>query len=112
MLGKICVVALGIFFCWVLYIIVRTHVGNALLKKEGKCSKAILTKNIIYSRNQVYNLEYEFTYKGETYTGNSLEVDEKKVGDSICVIYLESYPSINRPIKYFDEGEIKCDCSQ
>ncbi|HTB52326.1 MAG TPA: hypothetical protein VK718_06080 [Ferruginibacter sp.] len=109
---KIFIVLFGGLCCWILYLLISTLVGNALLKKEGKCSKAILTKNIINGRYQKSYLEYEFTYKGKTYTGNSLEEDLTKAGDSICIIYLESHPGTRRPIKYFDEGEIKCDCSQ
>ncbi len=94
------------------FFLLRSIVGDAMLKRNGKCTIGFLVNDINKVRSQKATLLYEFAYKNETYKGNSLEEDLTKVGDSVCVIYLESFPIVNRPIKYFNKGEIKCNCNK
>ena len=96
----------------ILYAIIGTLVKVELLKGYGKCRKAIITSDLssyAHRYTKAY-LMYEFNSSGKIYNGNSLINDTSKIGDSICIIYFEAIPSINRPITYFDEGEIKCNC--
>ena len=97
---------------WLSYILLRTTIGNIALKNFGKCTVSVLKNEIVYVRYHKNTLYYEFNYENKIYKGNSLEEDLTKVGDSVCVVYLESFPGINRPVKYFDKGEIKCDCKK
>ncbi len=87
---------------------------NILLIHYGICKKAVITDNTSTwsSRFTQQCLMYEFEYEGKTYWGNSLidASDASKVGDSICIVYLKSYPRFNRSVSFFDKGEIKCDC--
>jgi len=57
-------------------------------------------------------LGYKFLINGKEYDGLVVEDKVLKIGDSICVVYIKSFPKINRPLTYFDSGEIKCDCKK
>jgi hypothetical protein len=81
------------------------------LPRQGFCSKAILIDKIAYTKSSKPTLYYRLTVDGRDYEQNSLEEDLTKVGDSVCVVYLKSFPSINSPLKYFDKNEIKCNCN-
>ncbi len=105
--------AVFIILClWVVYLILITVIGNLLLKNSGRCIKGVLLKQQSRTSNHKPDLYYEFAYNGKAYKGNSQEEDLSKVGDSVCIVYLKSFPSINRAVKYFDTGEIKCDCTK
>jgi hypothetical protein len=97
---------------FIAYAILGTIVKVSLLKNKGKCIKGVLIPELSSFAHRFTKaaLIYEFTYEGKIYSGNSLEEDESKIGDSVCVVYLPSFPSINRPVIYFDPGEIKCEC--
>jgi hypothetical protein len=82
-----------------------------VLKKYGSCGTAVLIDEKIYSKTST-TLYYEFHYGNKISKGNSQEHNLNKVGDSIRIIYLKSFPIINRALEYFDAGEIKCDCNQ
>jgi hypothetical protein len=109
--NKLVILFFAAFFSWIIYLAGSTFIENHLLKNEGKCGKAILTNFVIHAHNLQRTLQYEFTYKGKTYTGDSLEDDLTKAGDSVCIIYLESYPGMNRAVKYFDGDKLPCNCS-
>ena len=94
----------------VCYVFIRSFVEVQLLEHYGICKKGIITSKRITSRHSRPYLLYKFEYKGETYKGNSLTDDENKIWDSICIVFLESYPSIHRPLDYFDYGDTKCNC--
>ena len=104
-------------YCFLLFltcIFGNYFLENILLVNYGICRKAVLTSNYSTwsSRYTQKCLMYEFEYEGKTYWGNSLidASEESKVGDSICIVYLKSYPRYNRSVSFFDKGEIKCDC--
>lgn len=46
---------------------------------------------------------YEFEYKGTIYEGNS-QIPENRniIGDSISIVFLDFWPSVNRPASYFE----------
>ena len=48
---------------------------------------------------------YEFQVGDKTYDGNSLveEGDYRKIGTRVQVLYLDWYPSFNRPTYYWDD---------
>jgi len=96
-------------FLVIALLLVGNFLGDTLLKIDGKCGKGILINKRIYTRTTIH-LTYAFYLDGRTYTGNSQEGDISKVGDSVCIVYLSYFPGINRALKYFDEGEIKCNC--
>ena len=71
----------------------------------------VLTSKTTRIKYQKSTLVYSFTVGIKQYEGNSLEEDLSKAVDSICIIYLQSSPSINRPLRYFKEGEASCSCN-
>lgn len=97
-------ITIGVLF------ILRSIVGDVLLKRNGKCTTAFLINDIIRTKSQKATLLYEFAINGNTYNGNSLEEDLTSIGHSVCIVYLESFPSINKPLKYFEGEKIKCNC--
>jgi hypothetical protein len=100
------IISTGVFF------LLRSIIGDILLKSKGKCKMAILTNEKNRVRSKKSTLFYEFYIENRKYNGNSLEEDLRKVGDSICVVYIKYFPGINRPIKYFNQDEIKCNCGK
>lgn len=95
-----------------IYILGGTFISDSLLKIYGKCGKGILLNETIRVRYSKADLYYNFYYRDKTYKGNSLEENLAKAGDSVCVVYLPSFPSINRAWKYFNKEKVKCDCDQ
>ena len=79
-------------------------VGNFLLRINGVKTYAVITAEpSSYARRytKVYYM-YSFSYNGNEYKGNSLiNSSTGKPGDSIEVVFLEAYPSINRPTSFF-----------
>jgi hypothetical protein len=95
---------------FIVYVLARSIIEVQLLKHYGICKKGIITGVRLTSRSTTPSLMYKFEYKGETYKWPALTDDESQVGDSICIVFLESYPSIQRPLDYFDYGGTKCNC--
>ena len=95
---------------WVSYLFLNSLVEIQLLKHYGVCRKGIIMNKRVTSRHSRPYWVYKFEYRGKIYKGNSLTDDEKQIGDSICIVFLESHPSIQRPLNYFDYGETKCSC--
>ena len=70
---------------------------------ESKTYAVITAEPSSYARHytKVYYM-YSFSYNGNEYKGNSLiNSSTGKPGDSIEVVFLEAYPSINRPTSFF-----------
>jgi hypothetical protein len=105
--GKIIFIICIIFTC---YVLIRYFIEVQLLIHYGICKKGIITNIRLTSPHTKPDLMYRFEYKGETYEWPALTDDESKIGDSICIVFLESYPSIQRPITFFDYGDTKCNC--
>ena len=93
-----------------IYVFGRDFIESQLLKHYGICKKGIITDIRLTSRYSKPSLMYRFEFKGETYKWPALTDDEKQIGDSICIVFLESHPSIQRPLNYFDYGDTKCNC--
>jgi hypothetical protein len=51
-------------------------------------------------------------HRRKTHDGLVVQDGILKIGDSICVIYLSLFPGVNRPMNYFNVGEIKCKCKK
>lgn len=96
-----------LIFLGVIYLFIGIIIKDAYLKSRGECRFAVLIDKTVRVKSHKPNLYYSFNISGRNYEGNSLEEDLNRVGDSVCVIYLESFPSINRPVKYFNKGDIK-----
>lgn len=110
-IGKYFLIACVLFIAYALF---GAMIKVAVLKANGKCIKAVLIPEMTsftHRYTKAY-LVYQFTYEGKTYSGNSLEKDTSKVGDSVCVVYLPTFPGVNRPVRYFDSGEVKCSCEK
>ena len=105
--GKIIFIICIIYIC---FVFVRYNIEIQLLKHYGICKKGIITDVRFTSRYSNPSLEYRFDYKGETYKWPALTDDENQIGDSICIVFIESYPAIQRPLNFFDYGETKCNC--
>ena len=98
-----------IFISFFALFFLKIAIGNFLLKRQGICTKSILTSEVEKVRNHKPTLVYNFWVNGEKYDGNSNIEELNKVGDSICVVYLKWYPNINRPTSYFEEKS-NCNC--
>ena len=98
-----------IFISFFIIYFLKTGIGNYLLGKVGICKNAFLTNEVNHFRSHPDALVYNFWINGKVYDGNSNVEDLSKAGDSICVVYLEWMPSINRPLSFFDEP-INCNC--
>lgn len=107
-------VLFGACILYLLYATLGTLVKEMFLKSKGRCITAVLINEApgTIHRYSSFNLLYKFSVDGKIYKGNSTETDLSKIGDSMCIVYLPSFPSINRPIAYFDNGRIKCSCNQ
>jgi len=92
-----------------LYALFNSIGGDILLKENGACIRGVLYKKT-YGGKTKPSLGYKFFFNGKEHTGLVVQDGILKIGDSICVVYLPSFPSVNRPVSYFDKGEIKCDC--
>lgn len=81
-------------------VIVRV-LTNHLLKTDAKYMKAVIIDeknnygNSPVSHEGAYS--YRFTVDGKIYTNSSLD-SRLKVGDSIEIEYVKSFPSLNRPV--------------
>lgn len=95
---------------FVLFLLIKTGVGLILLQTHGTKTKALVTSSVVYTkiRSNPHYL-YTFQYEGNHYEGNSLieEKDIYRVGDSIDVLFLEFWPSMNRPTYYWGQKENK-----
>ncbi len=94
----------------IIYVFTREFIEVQLLKHYGICKKGIITDVRLTLPHSKPDLMYKFEYKGEIYKGHSSTDDETQIWDSICIVFLESHPSIQRPITYFDYGDTKCNC--
>ena len=94
----------------ILYAIFNSVIVDLLLRNSTTgCIKAKIFARST-GKTSYPLLNYSFSYKSEEYTGVISEKSGLKINDSLCVVFLEAYPNINRPKTYFEEEEIKCDC--
>ena len=88
---------------WILYHVVLYFVGNFLLRISQVSYAGTHSSNLLGFCLKVYYM-YSFSYNGNEYKGNSLiNSSTRKPGDSIEVVFLEAYPSINRPTSFFKQ---------
>ena len=107
-IGKIFMICV---FAIALYYIGRNSVFTPyILKKSPTCVKAKIYKNFYPGSRIGRRFAYVFTYNNNDYFGDMDEEGDLKIGDSICVVFWEQYPEINRPLRRFKEDEIKCGC--
>lgn len=98
-----------LFIIFIILFFLKTSIGNYLLEIKGSCTKSVLTNETTKVKYHSPTLVYNFWINGKVYDENSNVEDLSKAGDSICVVYLEWMPSINRPLSFFDEP-INCNC--
>jgi hypothetical protein len=98
-----------LFFGIGLYILLRPFAEDLFLKLYGQCFKAVIINKTIHIRYNKPDYKYQFWMIGQPYEGNSLITDPNKVGDTVCVVYLKKYPSVNRPVIYFSNFDA-CTC--
>jgi hypothetical protein len=91
-------------------IITRPSIEDVLLKYSGNCVKGVLTSDSVRLKYHKADLLYRFMLNGKVYTGNSLISDRTKINDSLCIVFLKGFPSVNRPIGYFKNFS-KCSCN-
>jgi hypothetical protein len=107
----IALTAVCIVVGYVAFKMLEATIGVTLLKKNGKCINGVLlSEYYLDHEGRRVSMLYEITVDGRQYKGNSLELEGHEVGDSVCVAYLKSFPSMNRPVKFFDPGEAPCNC--
>lgn len=102
------VVIIGLFL-FVGYAFLRSIIGDILLKKNGVCTKAVLYMET-YGAKTGYDLGYKFFIGGKEYDGLVSERGGLKIGDTICVVYLQSFPGIHKSVGQLGAGSVKCDC--
>lgn len=70
-----------------------------LLLMNGKtmCTKAIIEERIT-GKTSYPVLRYRFYYQGQTYIGFASETLGLDISDTINIVFLESNPSMNRPL--------------
>lgn len=108
MLKKIIIIICGLV---ILYVLFNSIIADIFLRRTGKCIKAYIYTETIGTRTSA-DLGFRFSINNEVYKG-LMPVDKVlKVGDSICIVYLESFPSVNRPLRYFESGEARCNCGK
>ncbi|MGE5679358.1 MAG: hypothetical protein ACM34K_00620 [Bacillota bacterium] len=78
-----------------LYIIIPGTIEAVNLAKHGKVTKGVITHYYHIGSKATYVTEYKFMYKGKIYFGENIYVFDKKVGDSLNVLFLEENPKIN-----------------
>jgi hypothetical protein len=93
------------------YGLCNSILGDIILKRNGICTEAYLYKQT-YGGKTKPSLGYRFLFNSKVYEGLIDEDRVLKVGDTICIVCLRSFPSINRPLTYFSTGEIKCACNK
>lgn len=81
-----------------------------ILKKNPACIKARIYKDYYAGIRLGRRMAYSFMYNDIEYSGSMKEMKNLGIGDSICIVFLKSSPDINRPLSYFDQGKIKCNC--
>lgn len=93
--------------CIFAYAVIGVPILLGMLKKHGVITEAVITPNTSswvhrYTTNCYL---YEFQVGDKTYDGNSLveEGDYRKIGTRVQVLYLDWYPSFNRPTYYWDD---------
>jgi len=97
--------------CILVYAFFNSVIGDILIEKHGKCAVARIYKEITGAKTG-RSLAYWFACEGKKYEGMFPEDGVLKIGDSICVVYYESLPGMNRPLNYFDAGKITCGCGK
>jgi len=95
----------------ILALLLKSSVEDLLLKHSGHCVKATIVNETTRVKYHKADYKYQFQISGQTYTGNSLVTDHTGVGETICIVYLESKPSINRPVSYFNHFD-RCECEK
>ena len=104
---------LGKFIFIIGIVIIFYAISNSIIVKFRLKQSGVCTMGEIFDRESPGGkskpgLIYRFNYKGGIYNGIVAEDDILKVGDSICIVYLKSSPSTNRPLRFFDSGDMKC----
>lgn len=100
-----------LFIGIIIYGSYKTVISNFLLKKNPTCIKAVIFDRLTGKTSYpVY--PYSFTYQTKEYTGLAPDNGAGKlhIGDTVCVVFYKDNPSINKPLSYFDVGEINCGC--
>jgi len=94
----------------ILYAIFNSVIVDILIKNcNTECVNAKIFSRTT-GKSSYPSLHYCFSYESEEYTGIVSEKSGLKINDSLYVVFLKAYPSINRPKIHFEEGEIKCHC--
>ena len=94
-----------------IYGLYSTLISDYLLKHNPTCIKAVIFDRLTGKTSYpVY--PYSFTYQTNEYTGLAPDNGAGKlhIGDTVCVVFYKDCPLINKPLSYFDNGEIKCIC--
>jgi hypothetical protein len=105
------------FVLFALGVILWAVANNIMLPISGKCHTAIITNQKISHAGGKhptrYTLAYEFWVDGKKYTGDTGEDEmwKYRIGENICIVYLNYFPRTNEPVNYFFRGEINCACN-
>lgn len=91
-----------LFSFYIAYDLVGSELKDWYLRRNGVCKSALLTSELTRVRYHEAELVYELTVNGKIYKGN-LENNKRSAGSTICIIYLSNWPSINKPVKFYEK---------
>ena len=96
------------FLCFTIIFIFHFAIEDFLLRRFGVCHTAIVTRELDYHRGSSSTYKFVFDVDGRIYTGDSGIISGQDVyGDKISIVYLKTYPDINRSMTWF-ENEFDC----
>lgn len=100
----------GLILIVLVYIIRNSVIVPYVLEKHPTCIKAIIYQDKYSGGYLGRRIAYSFKYNSKEYTGTMKEIKNLEIGDSIYIVFLKSFPSINKPLSYFNEEKLKCNC--
>ncbi len=106
---KITHIVTGGILIAILYLIFNSFVIDVILQKNGRCANAYIYTETLPGRTAP-NFKYRFFVSGNAYYGLLDKKENLKIGDSICIVYWRQIPNKNRPIKYFNDRHVACNC--
>lgn len=92
----------------VLILVFHFKIQDVILRSQGTCIVAKITNSKPFRSGRKDTYEYEFTYNGKKYRGNSWSNDRTRVGKEMQVVFLHFFPSINRSIDGYFNGDFVC----
>lgn len=95
----------------ILYVLFNSFVIDLILRNFGRCAKSYIY-TVTSPGRTAPDLKYRFYVGKKEYNGFIGKEYNLEVGDSVCIVYWGKMPNKNRPVNYFENDEMKCDCKE